>query len=177
MSNKRERRELFICLGVDKRLDEYPELAKWANAYVKAAAAAGEDVKLEDFNDGDKSTLAGTIRLICDLWPYCEWSEWLNWQIYGGPHSRGPWWCILFDRPERWSGGIMILSDPSRFAFSTVLMESEQPFAQFEIRSPRKAQLAAAEIKWLAHSVLSGVSYDYDDSEFGLICEKWPEAL
>ena len=71
----------------------------------------------------------------------------------------------------------MILRNPWHFAFSALLMASDQPSAQFEFHTPRKAQLSETNNRWLVQAVLDGVRYDYDDTEFALICQKGPRTL
>ena len=66
----------------------------------------------------------------------------------------------------------MILRDPWDFAFSAVLMASDQPGIEFKFHTPRKARLSETKHAWLASAVLDGVRYDYDDDEFILVCSK-----
>ena len=177
MNRKKKRDELFAALEVNKQLAKEPKLANWATAFVKAAESAGEDLAFRSVDDAWDSRVASTIRLVCDVWPYCEWSTWLTWQRYGGPRRRGPWWIAEFNYPPRWNNGIMILRNPWRFPFSELLMASDQPGVQFTFQTPRKAQLSKTENKWLVHAVLDGVRYDYEDDEFGLICQKGQRSL
>jgi hypothetical protein len=134
---------------------------------------------MEPTDDSDEMWMPfpATIRLICDIWPYCGWSSWLAWQCYGGPRGRGPWLFAEFSHPSRWVGGTMFLRDPWQFDFSAVLMASDQPSAEFELHTRRKARLSASKIKWLADAVLDGMLYENDESEFGMLCEQRPRSL
>ena len=177
MNRKKMRDEFFETLEVDEQLKQSTKLANWANAYVNAADAAGEEMDLDSLGGAWYSPVAGTIKLICDLWPYCEWPTWLTWQRYGGPRRRGPWWIAEFDYPVQWNKGSMILRSPWRFAFSGLMMASDQPGVQLTFRTPRNALLSHTEIGWLVRAVVDGMRYDYDDKDFALICQKGRRSL
>ena len=177
MNKKGSRDEFITALEVKDQLEEYPELAKWAARYVKAAEAAGEDVDFDYYCQGGESLVGGTIKLICDLWPYEMCPFWLAMQNYGGPRLRGTWWIAEFSIPSKWGGARMYLEDPWSYAFAHLLQQSDQPTVQFEFRAPRRTRLTKTENAWLAEAVYDGMLHEYDVEDFGLICRKLSHSL
>lgn len=169
--------ELFKILAVDQAIEEYPELARWAMRYVKTAKAAGEYVDFDEEDEAWDSPVAGTIRLLCDIWPLAEGNIFLEWQTYGRPSGRGPWWMATFESPPRWNCGTLVLRDPWDFAFSWLYSASDNPLVRFELHTLRNVSLTKARQDWLAQAVLDGMRHDWPDREFGIICRRGIRSL
>ena len=71
----------------------------------------------------------------------------------------------------------MYLRNPWDYAFSHLLMASDEPTVQLEFQTPRRVRLSKTKNAWLAEAVLDGVRFDYEDAEFGLICQKLSRSL
>ena len=71
----------------------------------------------------------------------------------------------------------MYVRDPWRFAFSELLMASDQPGVCFEFHTPRNARMTEKVHDWLSGAILDGVRYDKEKDEFGLICQKTSRSL
>lgn len=173
--SKRALKEFFATLGVTQALADDASLAKWANGYVKAAASAGPSSPR--YRVGMGPTVAGTIKLICDLRPYFNSAAWLSWQRYGAPRGRGPWWIAEFQFPPKWIGATMNLRAPGNFAYEALLAASDQACAQLELRPAGRAAFPPAAIRRLARVILVGMRCEWDDTEFGLICKEGPRSL
>jgi hypothetical protein len=167
---------LFDVLNIVDSMDESPKLAKWVRTYARDAHSAGAlDGPSEEVVSGHPA--ATTLRLICDLWPYCEWPDWLSWQSYHGPTGRGPWWVADFDSPDQWDGALMILQNPWDYPFSELHMACSGAYIEFDLHRLRPTRLLKRHHRWLANAVLDGLLYDLDESEFVLTCSRHLRSL
>ena len=163
--------DLFDTIGVFEKLANEPKLARWAKRYLKAAEAAGEYLAIYDEDDANNSSVAGTIRLVCDIWPFVAWQQWLRWQHYGGPGKGGPWWILTFDSPAHWNGATLILdNDPWGLAFAEIYLATQDTCVQFTVRTPRNARLSKAKQNWFARAIMDGMRWHCDDDKFALVC-------
>jgi hypothetical protein len=157
--------------------EENKDLRAWVEYYIRCAETEG--YRLDFSNDsGTDISHEGTIRLVCQLWPFAEWPDWLMWQRYDGPVGRGPWWLACnFEQPVCWFNGRMILRNPWDFAFSDLFMAADEENIAFRLCKPHGQRITDGEHKWLAGAVLDGLRYEYEDDEFILACAKTPKSL
>lgn len=175
--SKRAIKEFFSALGVTHALAQDPTLAKWALGYFNAAAAAGANLACPNYPAGMTTPLASTIKFICELRPYCKSATWLNWQRYGAPQGRGPWWVAEFSFPVKWIGATMILRDPADFTFAGILTAADELSAQFELYPTLQAAFPPAAVRRLARLILEEMRQEWDDTEFVLICREARRSL
>jgi len=178
LGKRRASSALHRFQGLPKELDEEEnaDLRAWVDYYLRNAESEGYefDFAVEFPENGEHES---TIRLVCQAWPWVEWSDWLMWQRYGGPVGRGPWWICDFELPTSWSGAHMILRDPWDFAFSDLYAAASERNIHFQLFKPRGKQIKGEEHTWLARAILSGMRWDYDDSHFILACRKESKSL
>lgn len=164
--------------GLPEQLEQEDnaDLRAWVDYYISNAESDGHAF---DFSDDSSGNVAheSTIRLVCQAWPMVEWPDWLMWQRYAGPVGRGPWWICDFEEPTQWFGAHMILRNPWDFAFSDLFEAADEQNIGFRLFKPRGKQIKGEEHSWLAGAVLSGLRWNYDDSEFILACRKESKSL
>lgn len=175
MHPKRIRFSLPEGLEITSYIGISRDLREWIRYYVQSAEADG--CELDFFSEEAITPVESTVRLICDIWPYCEWPDWLMWQRYGEPSKSTGKWIAEFESPLRWMSGRMVLQNPWDFAFSRLYMACNWDDITFLFRKPDNARISQSEHRWLAHAVLDGMHEDYENDEFILACTKDPRSL
>lgn len=160
-------------LGVKKAFEHHKEVKQWLQGYLKAINERGDEVDAD--NDGDE--LASTIKLVCDVYEYAVGANWLEWQTYLGPRGRGPWWTLAFQAPNRWEGASMFIRDPSDFGFYSLIMSAHGKNVAFEMHSSKDERITKKKEKWLAESIMNGLLYEYEESEFNFAWLATPYSL
>jgi hypothetical protein len=179
LGKRRASSALHRYQGLPKELEdeENADLRSWVDYYIRNAESEGYAFDFSDEWPGGDRVHESTIRLVCQAWPWVTWPDWLMWQEYGGPFERGPWWICEFQEPMRWYGAHLIIRDPWDFAFSDLFAACGEQDIAFRVFKHRGNKMRVQEHNWVARAVLSGMRWDYDDSEFILACTKEPKSL
>jgi len=160
-------------------VDEEPDLRDWADNYCRQAEADGVEPCFLEPEYWDAGTALGaTVRATCDIGSCGPCDDFLQYQRYGGPKGRGPWYVLeQFEEPLQWVGATIYLRDPWRVAFSRFHMGSGFEDIMFFVRRHGRARFGEKEQVDFAQAVLDGMRYDFDDDEFVLLCRRWGKEL